>query len=378
MRSAAVFTVTAVLALTAAAGAVMSSYYHHQMGKMMEALNEKNAAILQLVQQADSVPVPEMPSRGMAPGQIYLQNADAVVTVMNDMGTDPQGIPMGGSGSGFLISEDGYVVTNCHVVEGAAKVSIVDNSGVPYDARIIGKDDISDIALLKVDAGGFHGLEFGSSSAVSVGEPVVAIGHPLGKQSAVLTVGYVSAKDQVVTTASSSFNMLQTDAAINSGSSGGPLFNAQGQVVGITTAKYSGYSASGAVVEGTGYAIPIDDVRDMLEDLREFGRVKSAYLGAYVKNMDPVVKQYGFPDGVYIQEPMEGMAAKKAGFLPKDVLVSLGGYNVASLPELQRVLHKFEGGDTVTAEVWRGGQYVYLTVTLDEKPETVPEPSEQP
>ena len=162
--------------------------------------------------------------------------------------------------------------------------------------------------------------------------------------------------------------MIQTDAAINSGNSGGPLFNAKGEVVGITSAKYSGTSSSGAAIEGIGFAIPLDDVIDLLEDLMEYGYIKSTYLGIYAADMNKAAAEfYGYPVGVYVSSVESGACAGKAGLQAEDIILELGGYEITCMNDLGRALRKLEPGDTVSIVVWRNGQELILSITLDEK-----------
>ena len=210
-----------------------------------------------------------------------------------------------------------------------------------------------------------------------MGDQVSAIGNPLGELTASLSVGYISAKDRVVSGDTSGVHMLQTDAAINSGNSGGPLFNACGEVVGIITAKYSGSSGSGATIEGLGFAIPVDDVKGILSDLQKFGYVTGAYLGVYVRDVEESAQAYGLPAGAYIEEPMKGYCAEKAGIRAGDIIINLGGYNVDSVSALTRTLRRFKAGETVSVTVCRNGKREYLSVTLDEKPAPTETPSTQ-
>lgn len=306
---------------------------------------------------------------GLTPAQVYALRAKSVVAVSSEIST----------GSGFIISGDGYIVTNYHVVEGGASLWITTNLQMEYDAQLIGYNAVNDIALLKIDATDLPYAPIGSSDQLSVGDQVVAIGNPLGELTSTLTVGYVSAKDRIVNTDGNSMSMLQTDAAINSGNSGGPLFNMNGQVVGITTAKYSGYSNSGATIEGIGFAIPIDDVFDMIEDLRDHGYVTGAYLGVSVRDVEAsVIQNYGFPSGAYVAEVVKGACADKAGVQVKDIIIDIGGYSVSSVSELTRVLRKFEPGDRTVITVYRNGTEVRLSAVLDEKPQNATqEPSVQ-
>ena len=197
---------------------------------------------------------------------------------------------------------------------------------------------------------------------------MVAIGNVLSTFASSLTVGYVSGVDRVVDTEGVAMNMIQTDVAINSGNSGGPLFNMKGEVVGITTAKFSGNSSSGASIEGIGFAIPMDDVTGMIEDLQKFGYVTGAYLGVMVMDVDSTAQFYGVPAGAWVESVTEGGAAQKGGIRAKDIITEIGGYPVTSVSDLTRVLRKFAAGEEVSVEVYREGQTRTLTVTLDEKP----------
>jgi serine protease Do len=280
------------------------------------------------------------------------------------------------SGSGFILSDDGYVVTNYHVVEGQNRLQVVMYDGTTYEAEYIGGNESNDIALIKVDAQNLPPVTIGSSSDLIVGDQVVAIGNPLGELASTLTVGYVSAKDRIVTSDGSQINMLQTDAAINPGNSGGPLFNMYGEVVGITTAKYSGASTSGATIEGIGFAIPIDDVMPLVDDLKNYGYINSAYLGVMVSDMDAeTAAYYRLPMGAYVQEVTAGYCAEEAGLQAGDIIVALGEYEVECVTDLTRALRKFKAGDTTTITVWRSGSYLDLSITLDEKPHEESEPT---
>jgi len=342
-----------------------------------------------LQQQIDELQIPAVPDTNpdvsvsaqsdlMSPGQVYAQNVKAVVAISNQATANIYGqiTETASSGSGFVVTPDGYVVSNYHVVEGAASLHVLTSDGVEYEAQLIGYDATNDVALLKIEAEDLPYVRIGSSDALVVGDQVAAIGNPLGELTSTLTVGYVSAKDRMVTTEGVTINMLQTDAAINSGNSGGPLFNMKGQVVGITTAKYSGTSNSGASIEGIGFAIPMDDVIGIIEDLREFGYVAGAYLGVMVKNVEEAAQSYGLPAGAFVEEATSGSAAAKAGIRNQDIIVNLGGYDIKSVTDLTRALRRFEAGQATTVTVYRAGQTVNLTVILDERP--VETPTQQP
>lgn len=317
---------------------------------------------------------PNASPNGLTPAQVYAQSVQSVVainciTVTNNFGQSVQGAS---SGSGFILTADGYIVTNHHVVEGATSLTVTCSDGTDYKAQYIGGDASNDIALLKVDATGLQPVVIGRSDALIVGDQVAAIGNPLGELASTLTVGFVSAKDRVISTDGTQINMMQTDAAINPGNSGGPLFNMKGEVVGITTAKYSGTTNSGATIEGIGFAIPIDDVIGMLEDLKDFGYITGAFLGVTVSNMDADdAERYGLPLGALVHEVAAGSCAEKAGVQSQDILVGLGGHKIQNLNDLTRALRKFKAGDTVIITVYRhteGGERQY-SLTLDAKPQ---------
>ena len=308
---------------------------------------------------------------GLTPAQVYAQNEKSVVAISCTVSEYEFGQLMEGttSGSGFILTEDGYTASNYHVVADAAAITVICSDGTQYEAKLIGGDESNDIALLKVEATGLRAAAIGSSDALIVGDQVAAIGNPLGELASTLTVGYVSAKDRIVTTDGTQINMMQTDAAINPGNSGGPLFNMKGEVVGITTAKYSGTTTSGASIEGIGFAIPIDDVFDMLEDLRLYGYITGAYMGVSVSNVDSTdAELYGLPMGVLVRDVAFGSCAQKGGIKVQDIIVNLGGYNIGNLSDLTRALRKFDAGDTITVTVYRSGSQVQLSLTLDEKP----------
>ena len=301
----------------------------------------------------------------LTPGQVYAQSVDSIVTVsatvqgvMGQQGTS--------TGSGFVITEDGYIVTNYHVVEGAISVAVTMHNSMEYNAEVIGYEAANDVAVLKIEAQGLKFLVAGSSDDLIVGDQVVAIGNPLGELTSTMTVGYVSAKDRVITTDGSRINMIQTDAAINSGNSGGPLLNMKGEVVGITTAKYSGTTSSGATIEGISFAVPTDDIWKKVTDLREYGYITGAALGVMVHDVDKqTAVYYGLPMGAYVAQVNAGSAAEKAGVLAKDIIVGIGDHPVTSLNELSRVLEMYSGGENTTISVWRSGREVTLNITLD-------------
>ena len=307
---------------------------------------------------------------GLTPAQVYAQNVKSVVAISNQVTTNIYGqvSETASSGTGFIISENGYIVSNYHVVEGATTLTVITWDGTEYAAKYVGGDEPNDLAVLKIEATGLQKAKLGSSDDLIVGDMVVAIGNPLGELTSTLTVGYVSAKDRDINTSGALINMIQTDAAINPGNSGGPLFNMKGEVIGITTAKYSGTTNSGASIEGIGFAIPIDDVINKITDLRDVGYITGAYLGVMVQDTDPTLSYYGIPMGAFVREVTPGSCAQAAGILAKDIIVSVGDHEVGGLNDLSKAMQTFKAGDVTTITVWRGGQYLQLKITLDAKP----------
>ncbi len=365
--------------------ASVNSRWEKRAGEAVAELNEK---IADLQDQIDGTAASEkgyaaLPSDGsaMTPSQLYSENVDSVVAITTTVQTTNfYGTSTGtSSGSGFILTEDGYVVTNYHVVEGGTEVSVVLHNGDEYPAEIVGFDATNDLAVLKVDASGLSAAAIGSSSELNIGDMVVAIGNPLGTLASTQTVGYVSGINREVTTDNTIISMIQTDAAINPGNSGGPLFNMKGEVIGITTAKYSGTTNSGASIEGIGFAIPINDVIGMVSDLIDYGYVTGAYLGVTVKNTDAEsASMFGLPTGAYVVSVEKGGSADRAGIHVKDIIIDLGGTKVSNITDLTRALRNYKAGDSTTITVVRSGSQVTLDITLDEKPHdndtvTIPE-----
>lgn len=361
----------------------VSEYQRRDDQKTIAELNqkiqdlEKQIKVISPSETGHSVSGSTVSSTGsLTPAEVFAQNKKAVVAIAGLIQTE-RGSGTS-AGSGFFMTEDGYVVTNAHVVANATSLTVITYDGEEYPASLVGADEINDLAVLKVDATGLPHVTMGSSDALIVGDQVVAVGNALGELSSSMTVGYVSGINRnIATDGSTVINMLQTDAAINSGNSGGPLFNMKGEVVGITSAKYSGTTSSGASIEGIGFAIPIDDVKSLIADLVEHGYVTSAYLGVKVSEMDPkVAGAYGLPIGVYVVEVTPGFCAEAAGVQEKDIILSLGDNAVNSMADLTRALRKFDAGETTTLTVFRNGREVSLKITLSEKPVEEQMPSE--
>ena len=274
------------------------------------------------------------------------------------------------SGSGFIVTDNGYIITNYHVIEYAAqynyKVSVMTFDGTSYDAVIVGFEESNDIAVLKIDANGLNPITVGDSDAIAVGDEVFAIGNPLGELAFSMTTGHISALDRSISTQNNkpAINMFQFDAAVNSGNSGGPLYNANGEVIGVVTAKYS---SSG--VEGLGFAIPINDAVDIANDLITTGYVTGrAYLGVNIDNRYTSVyaDYYNMPEGAYIYSVEKGSCAEKAGFNAGDIITKVDDKAITSYQELSAVIHKYKAGDKASIVVYRSNGYLTLNVVFDE------------
>lgn len=270
-----------------------------------------------------------------------------------------------GAGSGVIIREDGYIITAYHVIEDASKIKVTLKSGETYDASLIGSDSDNDVAILKIDKTGLTAAVMGDSDSLRVGETAVAIGNPLGQLGGTVTTGIISALDREIDLGDTIMNLLQTNAAINPGNSGGALFNAKGELVGITIAK-----STGSDVEGLGFAIPINDVKNVVNDILTYGYVKGkVQLGANLLDVSNVymAMMYGLNStGVYVQSVENGSSAEKAGLKSGDRIVEFAGQDILTVSELKKELSKHEVGENVEIIVVRNGREKTLNVYLSE------------
>ena len=360
----------------------VNRHWDHVLADIRQENDSQIARLEEQIGEASRAAVSASPAAAngtLTPSQVYAKNVSSVVAISSTMGQNRMGQVAMSTGSGFILSPDGYVATNCHVVEGAVSVSVITGDNTEYEAKVLGTDRANDVAVLKIEAQGLPAVTVGSSNDLLIGDMVVAIGNPLGELTATQTVGYIGGKDRTVTTGGAAINMLQTDAAINSGNSGGPLFNMKGEVVGITTAKYSGTTGSGASIEGIGFAIPIDDIRGIIKDLAEHGYVTGPYLGVSVRDVDPqIASVYNIPLGAYVVEVVPDASADRAGLQNKDIIVKLGEYKIENSNDLIRALRHFEAGETVTVVYNRGGAEHTVSMELDEKPQQQPVSAETP
>ena len=328
--------------------------------------------------QRELTPLPEtLPTydsgKTLTAQEVYGINVDAVCGIATEVTTNVFGQTASTAvvGSGFVLTEDGYVVTNNHVVEGTDNVSVKLHDGSTYPAEIIGGDSLSDVALLKIEAEGLSHVAVGDSDAIAVGEGCIAIGNPLGELTFTMTGGYVSALPREINISGKPISMFQTDAAINAGNSGGPLFDMAGNVIGITSAKISGITGSGASIEGVGFAIPINEALRVVYDLQEYGYVRGrAFLGVTVKELDAATADtYGLPVGPIVQSVVADSCADKAGIAVKDIILAFNERNVKTYTQLMSALNKCSAGDVVTLRIYRAGAELDVTLTLDERPE---------
>ncbi len=286
------------------------------------------------------------------------------------------------SGSGFIISNDGYVVTNYHVIEGASEIKVTLFDGTEYTATYVGGEEANDVAVLKMDATGLTPVVLGDSDTLSVGETVCTIGNALGTLSFSQTSGAISGLGRSVTYANGTvINMIQTDCTINEGNSGGPLFDQYGRVVGITSAKYSNNAnLSAAAIENIGFAIPINDVRSVITDIMEHGYVIRPYMG--IINPATVTENYaqafGWPNGVYVNDVEADSCAEIAGIKKGDIITKLGDTEVASVAELTAAKNQYSVGDTVELTVYRSGEYLTMSITFDASENPTAITQEQP
>ena len=293
---------------------------------------------------------------------VYKKVKDSVVGIVV---TVTDGAQIGqGSGTGIILSEDGYISTNAHVVDGATAIKVVLADKTEYEAELIGSDAKTDLAVLKIDATNLTPAQFGDSDTLTVGETVVAIGNPYGLELAgTVTSGIISALNRNIVIEGTYMTLIQTDASINPGNSGGPLVNTHGQVIGITSSKIvtSGY-------EGIGFAIPISGATDIIEELIQYGYIKNRpFIGIQGSDLDATYAQiYSIPKGVYVQYVDPESDAHKQGLKKGDIITAVDGVDITSMAELDAEKNKNAPGDSITLTVYRNTKYIDITILLSE------------
>ena len=270
-----------------------------------------------------------------------------------------------GAGSGVIITADGYIVTNHHVIDGATNINVRLADGTKYNATLIGSDAKSDLAVIKIDAKELTPAAFGSSSELLVGEEVVAVGNPLGELGGTVTKGIISALDREITIDNTTMRLLQTDTAINPGNSGGGMFNTSGQLVGVINAK-----SAGEEIEGLGFAIPIDTAEAVVNDLIGHGyvtgRVEPGFVFVEINDAMTAMMYRVNELGLYISSVAEGSDAEKAGFRSGDYVVKIDDKEISTEAEANAVIDSKKVGDTLTVVIERNGQEKTVTLTLSE------------
>ena len=308
----------------------------------------------------------------MTAAQVYKQNVNSTVGITTEITTTNwwgYQSTAAAAGSGFILTEDGYILTNQHVIDKANTITVAMYDGTSYPATLVGYDKNNDIAVLKIDAKGLTPVTLGDSDALQVGDEVIAIGNPLGELTFSLTKGNVSALNRAVTLSSKvTMNLIQTDTAINSGNSGGALFNMYGEVVGITNAKYSssGYSSS-ASIDNIGFAIPINSVRGIVSSIIEKGYISTPYIGVTVGNVSQESQDYGMPKGAAIRSVEKDSPAEKAGLQSNDIVTAVDGETISSYEEMGKRISESQVGDELKLTVYRKGETLELTVSVGER-----------
>jgi serine protease Do len=286
-------------------------------------------------------------------------------------GSNQQTYTATSTGTGIIMSEDGYILTNAHVIEDATEVTVVLNNDEEYTATIIGSDTSADIAVLKIQASGLTAAEFGDSDDLVVGDYAYAIGNPLGFElSNTFTPGVISGLDRTITINDNTMNLIQTSAAINSGNSGGPLVNSKGQVIGIVSSKMSSsYSSSEASIEGLGFAIPITQAKSIIDDLTTFGYVTGRpQLGITAEDItESMSRYYNVPVGVYIRFMEQDGAAAESGLQVGDIITGVNGETITTASDLSAKIKEYNAGDTIEITYYRNNEELTAQVTLHEQ-----------
>lgn len=307
----------------------------------------------------------------LTPSEVYAQNVNSTVGITTSITTNYFGYQTtaAAAGSGFILTQDGYILTNYHVVENSNSITVTTYDGTAYDAQLIGYDESNDIAVLKVDATDLTPVVLGDSDTLNVGDTVVAIGNPLGELTFSLTTGAVSALNRPVTfSTGTTMNLIQTDCAINSGNSGGALFNLYGEVIGITNAKYSSSSSSSeASIDNIGFAIPIDQVRSIFESIITNGYIVKPYIGVTVSDVSSESQSYGLPQGAAVRSVTENGPAAEAGLQKNDIITTVNGETITGSNDLVKLVTSSSAGDTLELTVYRQGQTLTLTLTVGEQ-----------
>ncbi|MGI5971804.1 MAG: S1C family serine protease [Oscillospiraceae bacterium] len=360
--------------VTTAAGIIFSGWfsdYNAITGAAAESQDTESGSLNADSSPGEKISLPALKtfskdSEAMSASEIYSKYVESVVAIKTEStyaNIFGQSSTYASSGTGFIISEDGYILTNNHVVEDASIVTVTLFSGESYTARVVGADSQNDIAVVHIEATALKPVNLGDSDDIIVGEDVAVIGNPLGELTNTLTTGIVSAVDRMINIDGTPISMFQIDAAVNSGNSGGPVFDSTGRVVGIVSAKSAGTS-----VEGLGFAIPINDALAVAKELVEHGYVTGRpYIGITVQTISATTAAYyDVPQGALVASVGAGSPAEKAGMQKSDIITMFGDTEVKSVVDLTTAKNKYSPGDKVDVKVYRGNGYLTLTLTLGE------------
>ena len=328
-------------------------------------------SLIQLASRENALSIPDIVKK-VSPSVVGISSVFSTSTTGNMSGFTPS--EQTATGTGIIMSKDGYVITNAHVISdsttatAASAINVVLSDNTEYPATVIGFDSKTDLAVLKIQGNAFTPAEFGSSEDLSVGELAVAIGNPLGFElSGSVTAGIISALDREITIDDRTMTYLQTDAAINPGNSGGPLVNSYGQVIGINSAKISS-----SQVEGLGFSIPINNAIPIINDLINNGYVTGRPLiGLSGEDITEVMaRYYNIPQGIYVRFITNGSSAANGGVKVGDVIVGINGTEITSMSELNEIKDNFKPGETITLTVYREGAKKDLSIVLSEATNT--------
>lgn len=350
------------------AGAILGAGILYGAGKIPGTAAQVNLSS-RTVQQVSVKAVDS--SMKMSTAEVYAANVNSVVSINCSGATTNyfgQSVPYASSGSGFIITNDGYIMTNAHVVDGANNIKVTLYSGSTYDATVVGSDTDYDIAVLKINANGLSAVTIGDSSGVNVGDSALVIGNPLGELTFSMSSGIISCANRTINISGVPYQMIQVDTSINAGNSGGPLLNEYGEVIGVVSAKYSSYATN--PVEGLGFAIPINDAFSVAKDLMTNKSVTNkACIGITAATLPQAfAQQNGLHGGVYVYSVDKGSAAETAGLQSGDVIVKMDGTNITSMQELSAVKKHHSAGDTVKVEIIRNNQILQLSLTFEAQP----------
>ena len=353
---------------------------HIQAPQVEEVPEENVSHVLQGIRETSVIEIVQVGTGAqMTPAEVYAANVNSTVGITTSVTTNFWGYQStsAASGSGFIISDDGYILTNYHVIEDSDSISVSMYNGDSYEATLVGYDESNDIAVLKIEAEGLAPVILGDSDNLNVGDSVLAIGNPLGELTFTLTSGAISAKDREVTFSNNmSMNLLQTDCAINSGNSGGALFNLYGEVIGVTNAKYSTSSSSSASIDNIGFAIPINSIMNIVESIIEKGYISKPYIGISVLDVSAETQAYGIPAGAAIQAVSEDGPAAQAGLQKGDVITAVDGKTMTS-KELVSYIGEASVGQEMVFSIYRQGEELEITVYVGEQIQNAIEKEQQ-